>query len=385
MHECEPVVFVCISDRKLRSSIKKLLQKRSELFYDYADGLNAVGEGWIRNPTLVILDRGFLEQAEFGELATKEVKTGSAPWVIIISSSGKRNQSRFSKLAQIRSDSGKATFYLHENHVGFYLDQFCDSSIIAGKVQKESAHKLQILHNKLQMLEDQVKSIEDERLVMTATEKEKVLHQISASINHEINNPLAVILGQIEILLLNEQVLPGIIVDRLEAMNSAGKRIQAITEKLRSTDYSSLVEYVGGLQMIDIRKRKNPGEGLSILVVDDEYYMSELFKEILENQGYRVKIADSGNAAVRMASQEAFNAALVDLKMPGMDGVETIRSLKDLQPDMRIIIHTGYVNDRRIKSALSSGAERLLYKPFKQEYLLELLNEVISKQVSGQE
>ncbi len=378
MPKHEPGVLVCISDRKIKANIKKRLQKRSEILFEDVSSEFETENGMVRHPVLVVFDAGFLKQFNDQSLVEMEKKTGSAPWVIIVGGSDKRYPSQFRKLIQIRNDSLLATLFLFERHIDSYFDQIYDYTLTASANERKVTSRLHEARKKLRLLENQTRSIAYERSAMTANEKDEVFHQMSASINHEINNPLAVILGQIEILLLKKEVLPGIMVDRLEAMNSAGKRIQAITEKLRSVDYTSLVEYVGDVQMIDIGKRKKSGKGFSVLVVDDEYYMSDLFKEILENESYLVRTVDSGISAVQAASQQTFDAALVDLKMPVMDGVETIRSLKEVQPEMKIIIHTGYVNDERIKQALSSGAERLLYKPFKQEYLLELLNEVIS-------
>jgi CheY-like chemotaxis protein len=158
----------------------------------------------------------------------------------------------------------------------------------------------------------------------------------------------------------------------------AGRKIQEITENLRSADFSSLIDYVGEVKMIDIRTDRKTKFQPNIMVVDDDPNMSELFYEMLSEKGYWVATMNSGIAAVEALSEKRFDLALVDLMMPEMNGVETIKLLKEKQPDIRIILHTGYANDEKINEAVSAGAMRVLYKPFQQEYLLKMVRQVVS-------
>ena len=79
-----------------------------------------------------------------------------------------------------------------------------------------------------------------------------------------------------------------------------------------------------------------------ILVVDDELFVRELLLEFLSSQGYEVSLADSGEKAVRLIQNEPASVALVDLKMPGIDGIETLRQIKRAAPDTVTIVMTGY-------------------------------------------
>ena len=88
---------------------------------------------------------------------------------------------------------------------------------------------------------------------------------------------------------------------------------------------------------------------IRVLLVDDEETLIEYLSKRLLKQGFTVKAAFSGEEAVTVAKGQQFDVAVVDLKMPGMDGVETQRKLKDIQPFLQCIVLTGHGS---IESAL---------------------------------
>lgn len=102
-----------------------------------------------------------------------------------------------------------------------------------------------------------------------------------------------------------------------------------------------------------------------ILVVDDETFVRDLLEEFLSKQGYDVSLAESGEKAVDIAGQSDFDVGLVDLKMPGIDGLETLNRLKDIHPHMPIIVMTGYPTIETSIKALRLGAYDYVVKPFK--------------------
>jgi DNA-binding NtrC family response regulator len=102
-----------------------------------------------------------------------------------------------------------------------------------------------------------------------------------------------------------------------------------------------------------------------ILVVDDELFVRELLLEFLSTQGYEVSLADSGEKAVKLIQNEPANVALVDLKMPGIDGIETLRQIKKTAPDTVAIVMTGYPTIESSIEALRCGAYDYVVKPFK--------------------
>lgn len=102
-----------------------------------------------------------------------------------------------------------------------------------------------------------------------------------------------------------------------------------------------------------------------ILVVDDEIFVRDLLQEFLSKQGYDVALAESGEAAAKYAESNSIDVALVDLKMPGIDGLETLNRLQDIHPNVPVIIMTGYPTIETSIKALRLGAYDYVIKPFK--------------------
>ena len=102
-----------------------------------------------------------------------------------------------------------------------------------------------------------------------------------------------------------------------------------------------------------------------ILVVDDELFVRELLLEFLSTEGYEVSLADSGEKAVKLMQTQPADLVLVDLKMPGIDGVETLKQMKKIAPDSLAIIMTGYPTIESSIEALRQGAYDYVVKPFK--------------------
>lgn len=100
-------------------------------------------------------------------------------------------------------------------------------------------------------------------------------------------------------------------------------------------------------------------------MVDDELFVRELLLEFLSSEGYEVSLADSGEKAVKLMQSEPADVVLVDLKMPGIDGIETLRQIKKTAPDALAIVMTGYPTIESSIEALRCGACDYVVKPFK--------------------
>jgi len=125
-------------------------------------------------------------------------------------------------------------------------------------------------------------------------------------------------------------------------------------------------------------------ENIRILLVDDEETLLEFLSKRLLKQGYTVKAAFSGEAAVNVANEEPFDVAVVDLKMPGMDGVETQERLKEIQPLLQCIVLTGHGS---IQSALESGQQeafQYLLKPVDYDQLVAAIKDAFKKKMELQ-
>ena len=103
---------------------------------------------------------------------------------------------------------------------------------------------------------------------------------------------------------------------------------------------------------------------IKILVVDDEAVMRDTISDWLEEKGYNAISVCSGMEAIEKVKTESFNAAFVDLKMPGLDGIEVLRAMKRINPDISVIIMTAYATIETAIKAMKEGAYNYLVKPF---------------------
>jgi len=113
-----------------------------------------------------------------------------------------------------------------------------------------------------------------------------------------------------------------------------------------------------------------------ILVVDDQFGDRETLKAILEDRGYRVTTAADGAEAIRIVKEKHYDIIFLDVKLPGMDGVETFEQVKQIDPRAVVIMMTGYTEEELVRKAISGGAYTCLYKPFDMEKVITLVAEI---------
>ncbi|MDJ0763856.1 MAG: response regulator [Myxococcota bacterium] len=112
-----------------------------------------------------------------------------------------------------------------------------------------------------------------------------------------------------------------------------------------------------------------------VLVIDDEEEFTTALAERLETRGMAVETALSGEQALEKAVDHEFDAVLLDLAMPGWNGIETLKRLKKAKPDLQIILLTGRATVGEGVEAMKLGALDLVEKPAKLQDLLEKIEE----------
>jgi NarL family two-component system response regulator LiaR len=117
-------------------------------------------------------------------------------------------------------------------------------------------------------------------------------------------------------------------------------------------------------------------QSITVMIVDDHEIVRKGLLSFLEEQAHISVIgqADSGDAAVKLAEEHAPDVVLMDLVMPGMDGVETTRRIKNISPTTQIIVLTSYHQDEFIFPALKAGAISYLLKDVTTDGLLEAIH-----------
>jgi DNA-binding NtrC family response regulator len=114
-----------------------------------------------------------------------------------------------------------------------------------------------------------------------------------------------------------------------------------------------------------------------ILVVDDELFVRELLFEFLSKEEYEIVLADCGEKAIEVIKSQPVELALIDLKMTGMDGIETLKKIKELNPSTLSLIMTGYPTLESSIEALRCGACDYVIKPFKLMNLKESVEKAL--------
>jgi DNA-binding NtrC family response regulator len=120
-----------------------------------------------------------------------------------------------------------------------------------------------------------------------------------------------------------------------------------------------------------------------ILIIDDEEDIRDGLEFELSRKGYLVQTAESGEEALVHAAARRFEVAITDLKMPGLDGLETLRALKAIDPTIAVIIATGYASPETSAQCLERGAFGCLWKPFELADLIAMLNAALEARDSG--
>jgi CheY-like chemotaxis protein len=120
-------------------------------------------------------------------------------------------------------------------------------------------------------------------------------------------------------------------------------------------------------------------DGPSVLVVDDEPDTCRNLSDILSDLGYRVDTAPDGPTALELVRKNAYDVALLDYRMPGMDGLALYREIKRLRAGTVAIIVTAYAGDTTGEEALAAGAWQVLPKPVDFPRLLGLMGEAVAQ------
>ncbi len=121
-----------------------------------------------------------------------------------------------------------------------------------------------------------------------------------------------------------------------------------------------------------------PRQG-SILVIDDEEIMRDVLEALLSREGYDVRLAESGAAGVDLARSMSFAAAIVDVMMPGMDGMTALDELKKIDEDMAVIMITAFASVETAIAAMKRGAFDYITKPFKNDEVLVVLSNAVER------
>lgn len=122
------------------------------------------------------------------------------------------------------------------------------------------------------------------------------------------------------------------------------------------------------------------GDHARILIVDDEESIRTALATILEEEGYITETAKNGKEAIEKSEAKFYNLALIDIRLPDMEGTELLTAIRETTPKMVKIIMTGYPSLQNAVEAVNKGADAYILKPFKIEDILKTIKEELKKQ-----
>jgi DNA-binding NtrC family response regulator len=122
------------------------------------------------------------------------------------------------------------------------------------------------------------------------------------------------------------------------------------------------------------------GEAARILIIDDDESIRKVLATILEDEGYIVETAETAKEGIEKSEKAFYNLALIDVRLPDMEGIELLSKLRNTKPKMRKIIVTGYPTLQNAVSAVNKGADAYVMKPFDVEKILQTIREQLKKQ-----
>ena len=122
-----------------------------------------------------------------------------------------------------------------------------------------------------------------------------------------------------------------------------------------------------------------------ILAVDDDENIRKVVVAILEDEGYVVESVGTAKEAIEKSRRKFYNLALIDIRLPDMEGIELLTKFRETTPRMRKVIVTGYPTLQNAVDAVNKGADAYIVKPFDVKKVLKTIQEQLGKQQAEKE
>jgi CheY-like chemotaxis protein len=166
-------------------------------------------------------------------------------------------------------------------------------------------------------------------------------------------------------------------------IHNHGGYIDLKSEVGQGTTFELFLPAVPGIVIEEVpplSQRQSAHKGSeTILVVDDEEMIRQLGADILEDIGYKILFASQGEEAIEIyqSSGEKIDLVILDVVMPGIGGKETFLALKELNPDIKVLLSSGYSTDGGVGEILKEGVGGFIQKPYRDEELIKKVREIL--------
>ena len=120
-----------------------------------------------------------------------------------------------------------------------------------------------------------------------------------------------------------------------------------------------------------------------VLVVDDEPHIRDVFSKLLTIAGYKVDTAKDGEESIKLVKRTNYNIIFMDVKLPGINGLEAYLSIKNINPEPTVVMMTGYAVENLVREAIRKGACGCIYKPFNINEILDVIEKSLGSRGKG--
>ncbi|MCM8831487.1 MAG: response regulator [Candidatus Omnitrophica bacterium] len=169
-------------------------------------------------------------------------------------------------------------------------------------------------------------------------------------------------------------IFSGVITDELERDAKAIGVNYIYSKEIDIFQFVSEIEKILQVNEADLKK-----QNFYILIVDDEEGIRRVLCEFCKNLGYKTIEAKNGKEAIQIVNSENISVVLLDMRMPEMDGIQTLQKLLEINPKLKIIMITAVDDEDKVKKTIELGASGYLLKPFDFVYLELLLKSFFPK------
>ena len=225
------------------------------------------------------------------------------------------------------------------------------------------------------------KEIQDERL--------KAITQTAVTVNDQINTPLNVILTSAEFLRGAVEQENFAAEESLSFIESEVSKIKNVVSELAHIINPKIKQYAlseitmvdlerSTFQTSDISSRDIQKTSATILVVDDEEYMLQSLSKLLTLLGFETKTALDGETALELFKSNNVDLIITDINMPGMSGIDLLKEIKLLNPELPVIVITGYSAEKAQVLAEKNKADGFLPKPFRMNDIKDLIDSLLT-------
>ncbi len=240
---------------------------------------------------------------------------------------------------------------------------------------KETAERISELTEKLKLLE-----VQYEALATKQPEPVPDTKLLLASEVNDINNLLAGVLGNLE--LLQERMETGqlpyhqTLVEGLKSIEKTTLEAAALVKQFTQGEVAEISEEKEEVEIVTAEEEKPPTRGLRILAIDDQRMILDLLESMLSTMGHTTEVAENGEEGLRKFSRDSFDLVITDLGMPDISGFDVSQRIKQLKPEVPIVLITGWGANFEEIQLKEAGVDYLLAKPFRLEQLIAVIEKI---------